>query len=52
MLLDDNKRLQQRLKAMQETINALTERNSELLSEKALSGWNLAGKLCKIYLVL
>jgi kinesin family protein 4/21/27 len=39
MLLADNKRLQQRLKAMQETINALTERNTELLSEKAMAGW-------------
>lgn len=39
MLLADNKRLQQRLKAMQETINALTERNTELLAEKAITGW-------------
>lgn len=39
MLLADNKRLQQRLKAMQETINALTDRNTELLSEKAMAGW-------------
>lgn len=38
MLLADNKRLQQRLKAMQETINALTERNTELLAEKAIAG--------------
>ncbi|CRL00444.1 CLUMA_CG013706, isoform A [Clunio marinus] len=43
MLLADNKRLQQRLKAMQETINALTERNTELLAEKAMSGWNING---------
>lgn len=42
MLMDDNKRLQQRLKALQETINTLTERNSGLCSEKALAGWNLA----------
>ncbi|XP_070495238.1 kinesin-like protein KIF21A isoform X4 [Chironomus tepperi] len=40
MLLADNKRLQQRLKAMQETINALTERNTELLAEKAITGWS------------
>lgn len=39
MLLADNKRLQQRLKAMQETINALTERNTALLAEKAMAGW-------------
>lgn len=39
MLLADNKRLQQRLKAMQETINALTERNTQLLAERAVSGW-------------
>lgn len=39
MLLADNKRLQQRLKAMQETINALTERNTELLAQKAMAGW-------------
>ncbi|CAH1707311.1 unnamed protein product [Chironomus riparius] len=40
MLLADNKRLQQRLKAMQETINALTDRNVELLAEKAITGWS------------
>lgn len=39
MLLADNKRLQQRLKAMQETINALTEKNTELLLEKTTNGW-------------
>lgn len=39
MLMADNKRLQQRLKAMQETINTLTERNTELLAEKAMAGW-------------
>lgn len=40
MLLADNKRLQQRLKAMQETINALTDRNTELLAEKTMAGWS------------
>lgn len=44
MLIADNKRLQQRLKAMQETINALTERNAILLSEKAMFGWTSDGK--------
>ncbi|XP_055852546.1 kinesin-like protein KIF21A isoform X1 [Episyrphus balteatus] len=39
MLMADNKRLQQRLKAMQETINALTEKNTELMVEKATNGW-------------
>lgn len=43
MLLADNKRLQQRLKAMQETINALTERNTALLAEKAMAGWSSDG---------
>lgn len=43
MLLADNKRLQQRLKAMQETINALTDRNTQLLAEQALNGWNGGG---------
>lgn len=42
MLMADNKRLQQRLKAMQETINSLTERNSHLLLEKATNGWAAA----------
>lgn len=41
MLIQDNKRLQQRLKAMQETINSLTERNADLLAEKALAGWTI-----------
>lgn len=40
MLLADNKRLQQRLKAMQETINALTDRSTQLLAEQAVRGWN------------
>jgi kinesin family protein 4/21/27 len=39
MLLADNKRLQQRIKAMQETINALTDRNTQLLAEQATHGW-------------
>lgn len=40
MLLADNKRLQQRLKAMQETINSLTAKNTELLLEKTTQGWS------------
>lgn len=43
MLLADNKRLQQRLKAMSETINALTEKNTILLSEKTIAGWGENG---------
>lgn len=39
MLLADNKRLQQRLKAMQETINSLTTKNTQLLLEKTTQGW-------------
>lgn len=39
LLLSDNKRLQQRLKAMQETVNALTERNAKLQLEVASVQW-------------
>lgn len=39
MLLHDNKRLQQRLKSMQETINVLTEKNTQLLLEKEMHSW-------------
>lgn len=39
MLLADNKRLQQRVKAMQETINNVTEKNVELILEKESSDW-------------
>lgn len=38
MLIADNKRLQQRIKAMQETINCLTERNTQLLADAVLLG--------------
>ncbi|XP_065081255.1 kinesin-like protein KIF21B isoform X2 [Ochlerotatus camptorhynchus] len=40
MLLQDNKRLQQRLKAMQETINTLTDKNATLQAQQALFGWS------------
>lgn len=40
LLLADNKRLQQRLKAMQETINILTERNAQLKLEKQTHEWS------------
>ncbi|KAL9926598.1 kinesin-like protein KIF21A isoform 2-T2 [Glossina fuscipes fuscipes] len=39
MLLLDNKRLQQRLKSMNEAINALTERNTQLRLEKEMNNW-------------
>lgn len=39
MLLADNKRLHQRLKAMQETVNCLTDKNAGLLAQKQLSSW-------------
>lgn len=40
MLLADNKRMQQRIKAMQETVNSVTEKNVDLLSEKEMNGWS------------
>ncbi|XP_058451536.1 kinesin-like protein KIF21A isoform X4 [Malaya genurostris] len=40
MLLQDNKRLQQRLKAMQETINVLTDKNAALQAQQTLLGWS------------
>lgn len=45
MLLDDNKRLQQRIKAMQDTINSVTDKNVELLAEKETNGWSSTCKL-------
>lgn len=40
LLLADNKRLQQRLKAMQETINILTERNAQLKLKEQTHEWS------------
>lgn len=37
--------MQQRLKAMQETINSVTEKNVKLLTEQAVVDWNAAGTL-------
>uniref|UniRef100_A0A182MZD8 Kinesin motor domain-containing protein n=1 Tax=Anopheles dirus TaxID=7168 RepID=A0A182MZD8_9DIPT len=42
ILLQDNKRLQQRVKAMQETINALTEKNAVLQAQQAMSSLNIS----------
>lgn len=39
MLMADNKRLHQRLKAMQETVNCLTDKNAGLLAQKQISSW-------------
>lgn len=40
MLTADNKRMQSRIKAMQETIDALSEKNADLLTQKAMYEWN------------
>lgn len=39
MLMADNKRMQARIKAMQETIDALSEKNADLLTQKAMYNW-------------
>lgn len=44
MLMADNKRMQQRIKAMQETINNITQKNVDLLSEKETYGWSSTSK--------
>ncbi|ALC38295.1 Klp31E [Drosophila busckii] len=41
MLMADNKRMQQRLKSMQETIEVLTDRNAELKLEKQTHEWSM-----------
>lgn len=43
MLLTDNKRMQQRIKAMQDTIERLTERNVALVTQQASGEWGAAG---------
>lgn len=43
MLLADNKRMQQRIKAMQDTIDSLTERNVLLKTQQAVGEWGAAG---------
>lgn len=40
MILSDNKRLQQRLKSMQETINVLNAKNAQLILEKEINKWS------------
>lgn len=44
MLLADNKRMQQRIKAMQETINSVTDKNVDLMSKKEAFEWGSASK--------
>lgn len=51
MLLADNKRLQQRVKAMQETINNITEKNVELISEKEASDWTSSTGIINLFLL-
>lgn len=41
MLMADNKRMQSRIKAMQETIDTLTEKNADLLTQKAMFNWKV-----------
>lgn len=43
MLMADNKRMQSRIKAMQETIDALSEKNADLLTQKAVYEWKSEG---------
>ncbi|PNF31233.1 hypothetical protein B7P43_G14008, partial [Cryptotermes secundus] len=43
MLQTENNNLRTRVKAMQETVDALSSRNTHLLAEKATGGWILAG---------
>ena len=46
MLQTENNNLRQRIKAMQETIDTMTKRNSELLAERAsYNVANMNGKL-------
>lgn len=40
MILSENKRLQKRIKSMQETINVLNAKNAQLLSEKKINNWS------------
>lgn len=43
LLQTEANNLRARLKAMQETIDALTKKNSQLLAEKAIAAWSDAG---------
>ena len=51
MLQTDNESLRQRIKAMQQTIDALKSRNTELLSERATTNiHNIEGRQKKLLL--
>jgi kinesin family protein 4/21/27 len=43
MLQTENNNLRTRVKAMQETIDALSNKNTQLLAERAMGGWIHAG---------
>lgn len=43
MLQTENNNLRNRVKAMQETVDALSSKNTQLLTEKAMGGWINAG---------
>ena len=44
MLQTENNNLRTRVKAMQETIDTLSCKNTQLLAEKAMGGWIHSGK--------
>jgi kinesin family protein 4/21/27 len=45
MLQTENNNLRNRVKAMQETVDALSSKNTQLLTEKAMGGWINAGNV-------
>ncbi|KAJ4449291.1 hypothetical protein ANN_00689 [Periplaneta americana] len=48
MLQTENNNLRTRVKAMQETIDALSSKNTQLLAEKAMGGWISTGSECDV----
>jgi kinesin family protein 4/21/27 len=45
MLQTENNNLRTRVKAMQETVDALSNKNAQLLAEKAMGEWISAGNV-------
>lgn len=45
MLQTENNNLRTRVKAMQETVDALSTKNTQLLAEKAMGEWISAGNV-------
>jgi kinesin family protein 4/21/27 len=45
MLQTENNNLRTRVKAMQETVDALSSKNTQLLTEKAMGEWISAGNV-------